>query len=134
MQRILSSALPAQVGKTVTIAGWIHRRRLLKSVAFLIVRDAGGPAQVVIAQPELRAQIEALTEETVVEVTGTVLANPDAPAGVELIEPRVRVLGEAVAPPFDLYRPTLTASLPTLLDHAAVSLRHPLRQAAFRMS
>jgi nondiscriminating aspartyl-tRNA synthetase len=134
MQRILSSVLPSHVGGKVTIAGWIHRRRLLKSVAFLIVRDAAGLAQVVITDPATRAQLEALTEETVVEVTGTVTANADAPAGAEVTQPVLRVLNEAEPPPFDLYRPTLTASLPTLLDHAAVSLRHPLRQAAFRMS
>ncbi|GAB3347662.1 hypothetical protein GCM10027452_18330 [Micromonospora halotolerans] len=40
MQRILSSQLSSQVGESVRIAGWVHRRRLLKSVAFLIVRDA----------------------------------------------------------------------------------------------
>ncbi|HEX6872390.1 MAG TPA: amino acid--tRNA ligase-related protein, partial [Micromonosporaceae bacterium] len=134
MQRILSRELSAQVGEKVTIAGWIHRRRLLKNVAFLIVRDAGGLAQVVVAEPELRASIEALPEETVVEVQATVVANQTAPAGVELTDASVRVLAEAEPPPFDLYRPSLTASLPTMLDHAAVSLRHPLRQAAFRMS
>ena len=42
MQRTLSARLPAHVGEQVRIAGWIHRRRLLKSVAFLIVRDASG--------------------------------------------------------------------------------------------
>lgn len=134
MQRILSSVLPAQVGETVTIAGWIHRRRLLKSVAFLIVRDAAGLAQVVITSPDLRAEVEAMTEESVVEVTGTVVANGTAPSGVELTDAAVRVASIAQPPPFDLYRPALTASLPTLLDHAAVSLRHPRRQAAFRMS
>lgn len=134
MHRILSRELPAHVGEKVTIAGWIHRRWLLKSVAFLIVRDGGGLAQVVITSREQRAEIEAETEETVVEVSGTVAANGTAPAGVEIVEPAVRVLTEAEPPPFDLYRPRLTATLPTLLDHAAVSLRHPLRQAAFRMS
>ena len=118
----------------MTIAGWIHRRRLLKSVAFLIVRDAGGLAQVVITGAELRAEIEAMTEETVVEVSSTVMASQSAPAGVEVIDPTVRVLSEAEPPPFDLYRPNLTATLPTVLDHAALSLRHPRRQAAFRMS
>jgi nondiscriminating aspartyl-tRNA synthetase len=134
MQRILSSVLPAQVGEKVTIAGWIHRRRMLKSVAFLIVRDAGGLAHIVITSPTLRAEIEAMTEESVVEVDGIVVANETAPAGVEVTEATVRVLSVAEPPPFDLYRPSLTASLPTLLDHAAVSLRHPLRQAVFRIS
>ena len=83
----------------------------------------------VVSAPELRAQIEALTEETVVEVTGTVTANPTAPAGVEIVEATVRELsGPTEPPPFDIYRPTLKAALPTLLDHAPVALRHPLRR------
>ncbi|MFG2081563.1 aspartate--tRNA(Asn) ligase [Micromonospora tulbaghiae] len=135
MQRILSTQLPAHVGATVRLAGWVHRRRLLKSVAFLILRDAAGLAQVVVAVPAVREQVEALTEETVVEVVGTVVANPTAPAGVEVVEPTVRPLGPpAVAPPFDLYRPALTATLPTQLDHAPVALRHPSRSAALRIS
>ncbi|MCZ7436220.1 aspartate--tRNA(Asn) ligase [Micromonospora sp. WMMC241] len=135
MQRILSTQLPTHVGATVRLAGWVHRRRLLKSVAFLIVRDAAGLAQVVVAAPDVRAQVEALTEETVVEVVGTVVANPTAPAGVEVVEPTVRPLGPpAVPPPFDLYRPALTANLPTQLDHASTALRHPTRSAALRLS
>lgn len=134
MRRVLSAQLPSHVGSTVTVAGWIHRRRLLKSVAFLIVRDAAGLTQVVVTDPAQRAEVEALTEESVVSVSGTVTANPDAPAGVELTEPTVQLLSAAEPPPFDLYRPALTASLPTMLDHAAVALRHPLRQAAFRIS
>ncbi|RLP85761.1 aspartate--tRNA(Asn) ligase [Micromonospora sp. BL4] len=135
MQRTLSHQLPTKVGATVRIAGWVHRRRLLKSVAFLIVRDAAGLAQVVVTDPAARAELEKLTEETVVEVTATVTANDTAPAGVELTRPAVRPLGPpAVPPPFDLYRPALTASLPTQLDHAPTALRHPTRSAALRVS
>ncbi|WBB67148.1 aspartate--tRNA(Asn) ligase [Micromonospora sp. WMMD812] len=135
MQRVLSTQLTPRVGETVRIAGWVHRRRLLKSVAFLIVRDAAGLAQVVVTDPAVRAEVEALTEETAVEVTGTVVANATAPAGVELTAPTVRPLGPpAEPPPFDLYRPALAASLPTQLDHAPVALRHPSRSSALRIS
>ncbi|SCF46446.1 aspartate--tRNA(Asn) ligase [Micromonospora mirobrigensis] len=135
MQRILSAQLPAHVGATVRVAGWVHRRRLLKSVAFLIVRDATGLTQVVVAAPAVRAQVEALTEETVVEVVGTVVTNETAPAGVELTDPTVRPLGDAaVPPPFDLYRPVLAAGLSTQLDHAPTALRHPTRSASLRIS
>ncbi|MEV1289281.1 aspartate--tRNA(Asn) ligase [Micromonospora sp. NPDC049679] len=135
MQRILSTELPAHVGERVRVAGWIHRRRLLKSVAFLILRDGAGLAQVVLTADDVRARLDELTEETVVEVVATVIGNPAAPASVELIDPEVRLLGAVAVPPaFDLYRPVLTATLPTQLDHAAVALRHPTRAAALRIS
>ncbi|MEV1014777.1 aspartate--tRNA(Asn) ligase [Micromonospora sp. NPDC049801] len=135
MRRTLSHHLAAEIGSTVRIAGWVHRRRLLKSVAFLIVRDAAGLAQVVVTDPAVRAELEKLTEETVVEVVGTATSNTTAPAGVELTDPTVRPLGPpAVPPPFDLYRPALTASLPTQLDNAPTALRHPTRSAALRIS
>lgn len=144
MQRILSTQLAAHVGEQVRIAGWVHRRRLLKSVAFLIVRDAAGFAQVVVTAPAVRHELEQLTEETVVEVIGQVVANKTAPAGsgraagsggYELVEPAVRLLGApAVPPPFALYRPALTVTLPTQLDHASVALRHSTRAAALRIS
>ncbi|HET6478982.1 MAG TPA: aspartate--tRNA(Asn) ligase [Actinoplanes sp.] len=135
MQRILSTQLKAHVHETVTIAGWIHRRRLLKSVAFLIVRDAEGLSQVVVAESETRAQLEELSEESVVEVTATVTANEQAPNGVELTGPKIRVLSVVTAPlPFELHRPAIGATLPTQLDHAALALRHPARRSALRVA
>ena len=135
MQRILSTELSRHTGETVTVAGWVHRRRMLKSVAFLILRDAAGLTQVVVTEPEVRALIEGLGEESVVELTGTVTANPAAPAGVELTAPAVRVLSAVGVPlPFDVHRPALTATLPTQLDHAALSLRHPGRAGALRIA
>jgi nondiscriminating aspartyl-tRNA synthetase len=135
VQRILSSQLTAYVGRTVTVAGWIHRRRLLKSVAFLILRDAEGLSQIVVAEPGVRAQLEELSEESVVEVTATVSANEQAPNGVELTGPAIRVLAAVAVPlPFELHRPALTATLPTQLDHAALALRHPERRVALRVA
>src|SRR5688500_8123306 len=135
MRRVSTGELLSRTGERVRLAGWVHRRRMLKSVAFLIVRDAAGLAQVVVTDPAVREGLGAIGEESAVEVTGTVVANPAAPAGVELVEPAVRLLGEpAQALPFDLYRPVLSAALPTQLDHAALALRHPRRTAALRIS
>jgi nondiscriminating aspartyl-tRNA synthetase len=134
MQRILSTELARHIGETVRVAGWVHRRRLLKSVAFLIVRDAAGLAQVV-ADATTRSQIEALGDESVIEVRAKVTANAAAPAGVELTEPTVRTLSAVTVPlPVELHRPALTATLPTQLDHAALALRHPARATALRVS
>ena len=135
MQRILSTDLARHIGETVTAAGWVHRRRLLKSVAFLILRDAGGLAQVVIAEEAARQLLEELSEESVVEITATVTANPAAPGGLELTSPAITVLAAVDVPlPVELHRPALTATLPTQLDHAALSLRHPTRAPALRIA
>jgi nondiscriminating aspartyl-tRNA synthetase len=131
ISRVLSAELPAHVGKRVTIAGWLHRRRELKSVTFLIVRDRAGLAQVVLPT----AGPDALGEETVLQVEGLVVASEQAPGGAELTEPVLTLLsGRAEPPPFDLYRPAVTAMLPTILDHAPTTLRHPVLRAGFEVA
>jgi nondiscriminating aspartyl-tRNA synthetase len=135
VQRILTSQLPGREGQSVRLAGWIHRRRLLKSVAFLVLRDRAGLAQVVVTAPGTRAVLDRLTEETAVQVTGQVRANAAAPGGLELVEPVVEALTHPVERlPFDLYRPRLSATLPTRLDHAPLALRHPAQRALFATS
>jgi nondiscriminating aspartyl-tRNA synthetase len=135
MSRVLSADLARHAGDTVTVAGWVHRRRLLKSVAFLILRDAAGFAQVVVRDAGTRRQLEAVPEESVVEVVATVAANAVAPGGVELVDPLLRVVSAVSVPlPFELHRPALAATLPTQLDHAALALRHPSRAAALRIA
>src|SRR5689334_9710568 len=123
-QRVLSSELPAHVGETVLLHGWVHRRRTLKNVSFLVVRDRAGLAQVVTPQPP------DTPEESAVSVVGTVVANPVAPSGVELVEAQVDRVGAAETPPFELFRPELRVGLATQLDTAPLAYRHPGRRKA----
>jgi nondiscriminating aspartyl-tRNA synthetase len=133
--RTLARELPERVGRDVRLQGWIHRRRRLATVTFCIVRDRTGLAQVVIKDPETLRQLDALGEETVVDVTGAAVPNPQAPGGVEVVEPTLRPLSEpARTPPVELWRPTPQATLPTLLDNAATTWRHPRRQATWRLA
>jgi nondiscriminating aspartyl-tRNA synthetase len=136
MQRTLARELAAvAAGSPVTVQGWVHRRRTLATVTFVVVRDRTGLVQVVVKDPAAVAEVAAYGEETVVSVTGTVAANPAAPGGVELVDPEVHPLGDpAQTPPVELWRPSLTAGLPTVLDHAGVSLRHRHRQARWRVA
>lgn len=135
MQRTLSTALTSKVGQRVTVQGWVHRRRRLGAVSFLVLRDRGGLAQVVLADENERAQLDGLVEETVVAVDGMVTANAKAPRGVELTRPRITTLcAPAATPPAELWRPTLGTSLPILLDHAPVLWRHRTQQAMWRLA
>ncbi len=133
--RIWATDLTDHAGGQVTLNGWLHHRRALKSVLFLILRDASGLAQIVIDDPNARRLVESLPHESVLSVAGTVVASAQAPGGVEIHAPLVTVVSAAPEdPPVDLYRPELNAQLPTMLDLASVSLRHPRRAAVQRLS
>jgi len=133
--RVLACDLASHVGRRVTVAGWLHRVRELKSVTFLIVRDRTGYAQVVLPGLAGEDATTGLTEETVIEVTGRVAASGQAPGGAEITEPVITALSwPAEPPPFDLYRPKVTAALPTVLDYAPVTWRLPLLRAGLEIS
>ena len=136
LSRTLAAQLPlAAPGCPVRLEGWVHRRRVLGAVTFLIVRDRSGLAQVVVRDREARQTVRRCGEETVVAVTGTATRNPAAPGGAEVTGPRITLLGEpAQAPPVDLWRPALDAGLPAILDHAAVTWRHPARRARWELA
>ena len=135
MERTLAVDLVGEVGRRVRLAGWLHHQRQLAQVAFVLLRDRSGIAQVVLVDERQRRAVAGLLAETVIEIDGMAVANPQAPAGVEVVDPTIEVVAEPVsAPPFELRRPALSAQLPTLLDHAAVSLRHPARRAIARLA
>src|SRR4051794_5856473 len=131
MRRTLTSALPHRTpGEQVRLQGWVHRRRELAKVTFLVVRDRTGLAQVVLS-----AGTDLPSEETPVEVTGRATHNEQAPGGVEVTEATVTALSEpADTPAVELWRPTLDTGLPTLLDHAATTWRHPMQRAKWELA
>jgi nondiscriminating aspartyl-tRNA synthetase len=129
MERIYTTELPARIGERVRIAGWLHAYRRLGGIGFAVVRDGRGLAQVVLSE-ELD-----LFPETVLEVDGVVVRAPQAPDGVELHEPQVRVVSATTGPPpVELRRAEPKEQLPTRLDHAAVALRHPRVRERFRIA
>jgi nondiscriminating aspartyl-tRNA synthetase len=129
MQRVLTGELRSHVGERVRLAGWLHHQRRLSRVSFALLRDRTGLAQLVLDEP-----LE-LLPETVLEVEGDVVANEQAPGGVEVVAPTVRVLAEpAGPPPIELRRPELKESLPVRLDHAPVAWRHPRERDKLRIA
>ena len=97
-------------GQTVTLMGWVNRRRDHGNLIFLDLRDRTGITQVVLdkeVSPEAHAKAEAARPEYVIAVTGVLrnrgegLANPNMPTGdVELVAHSLLLLNDAKTPPF----------------------------------
>ncbi len=99
---------PTHIGQTVTLAGWVHRRRDHGGVIFLDLRDRFGLAQVVINPEEIPAAQD-VRAEWVLQVTGVVrhrpegAENPNLPTGeIEVAVNKLNVLNQAKALPFPI--------------------------------
>ncbi|WP_174187199.1 aspartate--tRNA ligase [Nocardia barduliensis] len=96
-------------GQTVTLTGWVARRRDHGGVIFIDLRDASGVAQAVFREGEPAEQAHRLRAEYCVRVTGTVEArpsgneNPELPTGaIEVNVTELEVLNESAPLPFQL--------------------------------
>jgi asparaginyl-tRNA synthetase len=80
--------LPAHVGETVTVNGWLYNKRTSGKLQFPIIRDGSGYLQCVVFKKEVTEEtwkaVEGVTQESTVRVTGTVRAEQRAPGGVEM--------------------------------------------------
>ncbi len=104
--RTAGSLRPSDAGRTVTLAGWVARRRDHGGVAFIDLRDASGTAQVVIREDAVAHDLRA---EWCVKVTGGVRLRPEGnanaaiPTGeVEVDATALEVLNPAAPLPFPL--------------------------------
>jgi aspartyl-tRNA synthetase len=94
----------SHAGQTVTLAGWVARRRDHGGVAFIDLRDGTGSVQVVIRDEKLAGQLRA---EWCLQITGEVCLrpagneNPNIPTGeIEVMGDAVQVLSESAPLPF----------------------------------
>jgi len=89
--------LPHHAGKTVSVRGWVSTSRSSGKIAFVVVRDGTGYLQAVISKkdvtPEVWDAFGKLTQETSLEVTGSVRADARAPGGVELQTSDLKIIG-----------------------------------------
>src|SRR5579883_1566349 len=135
-RRTLTSEVGRHTGESVTVTGWLHSWREMGGLSFLVLRDAWGTIQAVAETEEelrpLREQEAGV--ESVVSISGRVVAMPQAPGGVELHELCIEVISPVrEAPVVPLNKPRLSAQLGTLLDHAVITNRHPARRALLRL-
>jgi nondiscriminating aspartyl-tRNA synthetase len=134
MERIRTTQLREHIGERVMVAGWLHNFRALGKINFVLVRDGFGIAQAMTQDANAVAPLDGLQNESLVQIVGTVVAEKQAPSGLELHDIAIQVVTPVTAvPPIPLNKPTMNVSLDVFLDHATVALRHPTRRAYFRI-
>jgi len=127
----------SHIGSTVTLCGWLHRRRDHGGLSFIDLRDRSGLAQVVFnakANAELHQQAKAFGPEYVLSITGSVGArpkgseNPKLSSGmVEVKASSARILNPAKPPPFEI-DDQLEVSEDVRMQWRYIDLRRPTIQ------
>ncbi len=124
-------------GKEVILTGFAHEMRDLGGIAFLVLRDRKGLAQVTLVKKLLGKEAfksaRTISRESVVMVRGNVKAEPKAPRGYEILPTEIQVLNAAQVPlPLD---PTekVECELDTRLDARFMDIRRPCVLATFEI-
>jgi aspartyl-tRNA synthetase len=127
------------VDETVSVAGWVHRRRDHGGVIFVDLRDREGLLQVVVDPdtPEAFAIAERLGREFCLRITGRVRRRPEGTANsnlrsgqVELLAKEVELLNESATPPFALDE---EAGEESRLKYRYIDLRREVMQQRLRL-
>ncbi len=125
----------ALLGQTVTLCGWVNRRRDHGGVIFVDLRDREGYVQVVCDpdRAEMFAASETLRNEFCVQIKGLVRLRPEGTANdglksgkIEVLCQELTVLNPSVTPPFQLDDDNLSET--TRLTHRVLDLRRPYMQ------
>jgi len=124
------SGLSSEVGKVVTVRGWVTTVRSSGKVAFLVLRDGTGLLQCVLVKSAVPQDVwdrfAQLTLETSAAVTGDVRADARAPGGYELGVTDLTIVGTS---PLDYPIQPKEHGIDFLLDHRHLWLRSPRQRA-----
>ena len=136
MTRTLTRELAARAGETVTIRGWMHKKRLLGGLNFITLRDRSGVAQSLIENKDEVEKLRGLQIGTVLSLTGTVIADERAPGGAELHDVTVAVeVPVTDEPPIEIDKPInhKSENLDTLFEYRVLNVRNLQEQKIFKI-
>jgi len=136
MTRVLNKELAGHIGETVTIQGWLHKKRLLGGLNFITLRDRSGLAQTKIEDKDELEKLRGLQTGSVLSFTGTVVADERAPGGAELHDVQIEVLVPVeFESPIEIDKPLdhKSENLDTLFENRVVGLRNPRETGIFKI-
>lgn len=130
--RTYTNEVARNVGKKVSVSGWIHKIRKLGGITFLVIRDRRGLVQAVVEKKEAVKTLSELSTESVVTIEGMVAREERAPGGAEIRVDKVELISKVAEElPIEINKKEMNVNLDTLLDNRALSLRAPREKAIF---
>lgn len=136
MTRTLIRDIVSHPGETVTIQGWLHKKRLLGGLNFITLRDRSGLAQSLIDSKEEIEKLRGMQTGTVLALTGVVTIDERAPGGAELHDVTVEVMVPVVdESPIEIDKPISHKSenLDTLFEYRVLNVRNLQEQKIFKI-
>lgn len=134
--RTLSRDIAKHVGKAVEIQGWLHKKRKLGGLNFILIRDRAGLTQVLVESEKEMEKLRGLQIGTVLTVAGKVIKDERAVGGAEIHEPKLTVMVPVTdEPPIEIDKPIdhKAENLDTLFEYRPISLRNIQETALFRI-
>ncbi len=135
--RFLANELKNNLGKTVTVSGWVNSRRDHGGLIFIDLRDHTGIIQLVVTPdtPDSFKLAESVRDEFVLTATGTMrerakdLINPNIPTGtIELVVKELTLLNKSATPPVNTHDDGEKSSEELRLKYRYLDLRRPSMQ------
>ncbi len=136
MDRVLAIDVAKHVGKTVHTQGWLHKKRLLGGLTFIVLRDRSGLVQIVLHEENEVKKLHNLQNGTVLSVRGEVVKEERAPGGSEIHHAKIEVTVPVTeTPPIEIDKPIShdSENLDTLFDNRPLTLRNLREQAIFKV-
>jgi nondiscriminating aspartyl-tRNA synthetase len=136
MTRTLARELSSKVGETVTVNGWLHKKRLMGGLNFITIRERTGLIQTLVDNKDELEKLRGLQIGTVVAFTGMVVADERAPGGAELHDVKIEVLVPVTGePPIEIDKPLShqAENLDTLFNNRVIGLRNPQEANIFKI-
>lgn len=136
LMRTLSVDIKKHAGKGVTVRGWLHKKRAMGALMFVIVRDRSGLVQAVVEDETEQAKLHGAQIGSVVKVTGKVKAEPRAAIGAEIHAPEITVeVPVEATPPIEIDKPIdhRSDNLDTLFEYRALNVRNLAEQSIFKI-
>ena len=136
MDGLTIKELATYAGKKVTVRGWLHKRRDLGGMVFVVLRDRSGIVQAIIKDVAEQDKLSGLQNGTVLSITGNVVDEARAVGGVELHSPILEIITPVTeVMPVEIDKPIdhKSENLDTLFENRTVNMRNLQERSIFQI-